>query len=439
MENKIEIIDKTLIQLKEKLDTYFSQIKENINHYDDNQIEKINQSEEIILKDFNEFVKWKNTQLEISKNERNNLQISKEIVEEKKIYTKITEILSLNEIDQLEHEIGLSMEWILFDTQSESDHWKMNESTFLYSIRTEADIVLLITTENGKTFGVSYTGKVYTGTTYLKDIKAFFFTFENETLKTYPSQKKDNIIYVNKNEDDILFTLLNDTIVIKKEEQRTNCLYTSNETIQSFSVSRIVAIKMKSIKYPTPQLLNCESIGIRKEYQKTLEYWTHKQFRSILFDSTTDDWGMATSTFNDQIVTKTNVLFYIEDEDDNIFGYYHSSSIKNKFMEWSPTNTTSFVYSLQSNGKKEHKMKYELIKSNCGCEIYPSRHPMLISLAFSIVIYKKEMKENSYCLQHNTYVNFHGKENALCGKVSPTGYDDEFCFIPKRIIVIDLK
>ena len=51
-----------------------------------------------------------------------------------------------------------------------------------------------------------------------------------------------------------------------------------------------------------------------------------------------------------------------------------------------------------------------------------------------IRLYKENEKNESHCWQNERYFNYHGIENALCGKTGEDGF-----FTPKRILVIQMK
>ena len=101
------------------------------------------------------------------------------------------------------------------------------------------------------------------------------------------------------------------------------------------------------------------------------------------------------------------------------------------------TDNKSFEFNLESNGRLKQPMKFEikhLYKG--GYDLYEKSSWFLIDLG-DIGLYKENKKNESCCLQIEDKFDYHGIENALCGKVV-----DEFGemkFTPKRILVIQMK
>ena len=82
-------------------------------------------------------------------------------------------------------------------------------------------------------------------------------------------------------------------------------------------------------------------------------------------------------------------------------------------------------------------MKFEILNLYYGGTFYlfpKSDNFDLISLG-NINLQKENTKNQSCCFQHNNGFNYHGIENALCGKT----YEKGKRFIPKRILVIQMK
>ena len=66
--------------------------------------------------------------------------------------------------------------------------------------------------------------------------------------------------------------------------------------------------------------------NIEYEEKKQLEEWTGKKYSEIIFDSDIDDWDVDTSVLNDKLGKRSDVLFVVEDTENNKFGYYFASN-----------------------------------------------------------------------------------------------------------------
>ena len=82
--------------------------------------------------------------------------------------------------------------------------------------------------------------------------------------------------------------------------------------------------------------------------------------KDILFDSDIDNWDEDTSIFNERIVGKKQLLFIIEDEDSEIFGYYLNTQIIQQYDK-QETDYKTFHFNLQSkNNRLDKPMKFEI-------------------------------------------------------------------------------
>ena len=176
--------------------------------------------------------------------------------------------------------------------------------------------------------------------------------------------------------------------------------------------------------------INCLSV----EQIKQLEEWTGLKCTDIVFDSNVDNWSEGTSVFNERIIGKKQLVFLIEDEDEEKFGYYLNTEVIEKYDDWIETDNKSFEFNLESNGRLEHPMKFEIKDLKVGgYGLYEKSSWFLIALG-DIGLYKENNKNESLCGQNEDKFDYHGIENALCGKIY---YPDKFT--PKRILVIQMK
>ncbi|BFU18091.1 trichohyalin, putative [Entamoeba histolytica] len=178
----------------------------------------------------------------------------------------------------------------------------------------------------------------------------------------------------------------------------------------------------------TQSTSNNKSNDKTKEIIKQIEELTEKRISNILFDSDKDDWNKNTSVFIQRILNKKYIIIIIEDEEGNRFGGYVSEKIDKVGRIY---DSKSFVFSLESKGRLEGMIKFDIRQPQYAFYLYNKSHDILFSFGNGygdILVYKENDKTRSYCKQ-NTF-DYKEIENALCGKYN---------FTPKRIIVIEMK
>ena len=213
-----------------------------------------------------------------------------------------------------------------------------------------------------------------------------------------------------------------------------------NSTIQSMEKSfntRIDLLENIFIK------TTCNKNAIGDEWLKSnmnnlkqLEQWTGLKHNKILFDSDSHLWTKDISYFDNVIIGKRQLVFLIEAEDGEKFGYYLNTEIIETYDKTIQTDKKSFQFNLQSNGRLPGSMKFEIkdLKEG-GYILWKKSNDHLIGLG-DIVLMKENKKFESCCYQFENSFNYYGIENAICGKTyeMESGY-----FTPKRILVIQMK
>ena len=91
-----------------------------------------------------------------------------------------------------------------------------------------------------------------------------------------------------------------------------------------------------------------------------LEKWTKLKCSEIVFDSNVDDWSQNTSELNRKIKGKKQLIFLIEDEDGEKFGYYLNSQVDTYYNQTKNTDNKSFEFNLESHGRLDYPMKFEI-------------------------------------------------------------------------------
>ncbi|BFU25837.1 trichohyalin, putative [Entamoeba histolytica] len=177
----------------------------------------------------------------------------------------------------------------------------------------------------------------------------------------------------------------------------------------------------------TQSTSNNKSNDKTKEIIKQIEELTERRINNILFDSDKDNWNKNTSVFDQRIMNKEHIIIIIEDEDGNKFGGYVNSKIDE--VESCINDSKSFVFSLESNGRIEGMMKFDIKQPRYAFYLYNQSDDYLFEFGLDdIFVYKENNKTESSCYQN--CFEYKGISNALCGKQD---------FTPKRIIVIEMK
>ena len=173
--------------------------------------------------------------------------------------------------------------------------------------------------------------------------------------------------------------------------------------------------------------------------KEQLELWTELKCAGIVFDSKIDDWSENTSVFNERILGKSKLVFLIQDEEGEIFGYYLNTEIKEQTSNKpQKTDSKTFQFNLHFNNYRlKQPMKYEIVDFIWGgYRLYKKSEDWLIDLG-NIEIYKQQKKNMSWYRLSDRF-NYHHIENALSSK-EPIGDYQEVYFNLKRFIVMQMN
>ena len=129
---------------------------------------------------------------------------------------------------------------------------------------------------------------------------------------------------------------------------------------------------------------------------------------------------------------KSNLIFVIEDTNNNKFGGFVSSTIT-KCDTWI-NDSNSFLFSLKSNGRLNNMKQFKITEPQYGFWMWNQSYQYyLFKLGRDdIVICKKNYNNGGWC--DETSYNYEGISNALYGKSGSNNL-----FTPKRFIVIQMK
>ena len=185
---------------------------------------------------------------------------------------------------------------------------------------------------------------------------------------------------------------------------------------------------------------------------KQLEEWTGLKCNEIIFDTNIDKWDTRDRIIFNKTILKDQLIFMIEDEDGEIFGYYLNTEILNNrcFGASNIADDKSFHFNLQSKNNRLGKpMKFEIKNlKRGGVTTFQTQSPRVSHKLFfkagDIFFCPKYFKDKSFCEQNEDRFNYHGIDKALCGKgkVSDSPKDcmtEEECFNPKSLLIIQMK
>ena len=384
----------------------------------------------------------------------------------------INGLLTRNEMILLEKETKRYCNWKVFD--SEKEKWEKNSSDFYWSLYGKSHLFIIIKTTEEKTFGCYLSSQILQQDQPIFDTKSFIFTFTNGQMEKYSIIDGSYAFLIKSPADDVLFTIGKKDVTIKKQGEHHKCSchrysfdysQTENEspilgkkgnfTVKQFIVVGTVSVeewKKNDDEQRKKQREERKQIELRRKtfnemqqiYEDELlhiQHWTKKEFGDVLFDISLDNWKMKTSILNEQIIGKKDLLFLIEDMNEELFGYYNSACIEEKYDCFRlKTEKQSFLFNISSPDRLKQPEHFEVTDVYYGgYTLYKETDEKLILLG-DIELFKEESKEKCCCYQNNDYFNYHGKEKALCGKEVKYSWDKkkENCFIPKRFIVIQM-
>ena len=153
-----------------------------------------------------------------------------------------------------------------------------------------------------------------------------------------------------------------------------------------------------------------------------------------MFNSEIDNWDTNTSVFNERIIGRKQLLFLIEHENGEIFGYYHNTEIieKYSYLKRQITDDKTFDFNLRSNGRLEKSMKFEIQNCQRGSLFLNEKSSDYLITLGNIWLYKQNKKNESHCDRDPMcdLSNYHGIQDALSG---------QFKLFPKRILIIQMN
>ena len=138
------------------------------------------------------------------------------------------------------------------------------------------------------------------------------------------------------------------------------------------------------------------------------------KLRNIIFNSDEDYWN-NTSTLNEIIIGKKQLVFLIEDDNGERFGYYSNNSLQEIYLSLQQADNKSFHFNLNSNGRLSKPMKFEIKNLKRGYYYYPTHISKLIDIG-DITLHKHNWKQKSTWLPQSDYFMYHELQNSCYEK-----------------------
>ena len=389
-------------------------------------------------------------------------------LEEKTNQMKETQI---QEMIQLEEWSFCKFNSLLFD--SEICHWSQGDSTFTERILNKQHLVMLIETTDKIKFGCYIDSMISSINETIKDNYSFIFTFKKNMKGKYEMEDNCDVIKVNEERDDILFTFgKNDIVVMKKNVKQESFCHQDTTTIdyngrsnvmigkEQFKVKQLQVFEMiedeeteqkkeeyrkhreeinkkrqqekekKEIIQKERENRETEKLKEIKEETKQLrskeitqiENFTELEFANVIFDSEYCEWNKNTSTFTKRIKDNENLLFIVEVNEKITIGGFVYEKIEeiDKFI-W---DRKSFIFTSNEEGFQMFSIN-EYSKSFI---LYNSKENELFSFGERDLKVMKENNSDKTMTEQLSY-DMEGNKSLLIGY-------DNVLFTPKRIQVI---
>ena len=220
-----------------------------------------------------------------------------------------------------------------------------------------------------------------------------------------------NLVSCSKRFEGVLMKLHQNPISITQKQREyfpylnTLSLYTSKDD-QMLSDTTIRKRKIVTVK----------PYDLYSDHLKQLEEWTNLKAKKMIYDTNVDGWDDGTNEFFNKVLCQVDLVFLVDDDRGNLFGYYIFTKIFSG-IETKETDKKAFLFSLESNGRMNQPMKFEIIDVRSGYQLSSELDDEFISLGGNAIVLKKGNKRHeSFCIQNEEDFNYHGIRKALCGK-----------------------
>ena len=379
-------------------------------------------------------------------------------------YLKVDSYLSENELIQIENETQRVIDEIIFD--SEIHQWSIKKSEFFDKVKMRSNLIFLFETmEEQIHFGCYISTQLNQKGKHLYDPEAFVFSLEKGNLQKYPIKLPNEAIQIFESDNENLFVVgfswsflsWYGDIIIKKKEQKDKCSCRQssydyygkeNALVQQygpFELKRFVVVstidhEQKSFQKEKEneqrivfEVKKDDFIIPHKRQLTIIEKMSGLTFDNLLFNSEIDDFTIGSNVLNQRIIGKKHLVFLIEDEDGEEFGYYFNGRIENEFDQWILSDDKSFYFNVESKGRLSQPMKYQFVENLNeknqinGCKLFNETDENLIRIGGFILKKKNSNKPWSFSNEQSINVS---SEISLCRNE---------VFTPKRLFILQLQ
>ena len=297
---------------------------------------------------------------------------------------------------------------------------------------------------------------------YINDHRTFLFTFKDNKPTKYKIIDSYYGIVISSKGDNELFTFgYGDICVMKKDvshfstcKQSNFYEYHENENTligkTEFTVKHIQVIQfeqteeLKRKKYACKKKL-IEQQKLKKDQEikqlkersekyrnelpkelQMIEESIYLKYENVVFDTECCDWNIGSSTFDERILKRNNLMILIDISDTLKIGGFIFNSIESigNYVE----DRNAFIFKIEENEMKRYSIQQTSIQY--AVIIYPKSKKKLMSFGWDdIKIMKESLKDQSSCEETTYEVN----ENDIFFD------ENKSTFIPQRIQVIQFK
>ena len=285
---------------------------------------------------------------------------------------------------------------------------------------------------------------------------------ENNINECY-CQQSDAFNYTNGNENEFDSTnhqhINEETNINENKEENTNIISHENQR-KPFTIQRIQVYQMNPRYFFKPQTSqspfaspikhlsngNNKKVSIEKKLDEQTEFLMKNEqrmisqienccnstFQQVIFDSEYCNWEIQTSTFDQILFGKEQIVILIEQDNGNKFGAYIHTKINNysrmENKEWKGIiDPNAIVFSLGTFLTS----KYQIIPQHrqMAFFLYPKQNEILFRVGNTDIVIYKQFK-SSHCSCDQYAFNYEEKENVFIG--------EETLFTVKRIQVYQM-
>ena len=354
-------------------------------------------------------------------------------------------------LDNIKKHFSLVCQDVLFD--SDICWWKQHKSSFDKYIKDKEHVLILIEDTNNNAFGVYIESQI---DWYMKnenasfvdsisDPNSFLFklrTSENDNFipKKYQiiKQSKQFAFQFYDKDNELLFSVGKEDIVVGKSNKtdKCHCKQTSfddklfeNENHQ-FEVKRILAMQMDYTEEKKNEIEQNHQDKLREEQERIsklsnvykelhkkeiqqIEEMIQMECSELLFTNETLNWKEDETYFDECLFGKQQLVFVIEDINENVFGGYIPNKIDSKKYGshgiWKGKgieDPNACVFTIHSQNNNHQPMIFSQTQEGMDNEIFSlmrNDHKILFEFGQGdIVIMKENNKTQCYC-HHSSF------------------------------------